>query len=138
MERDDQMMMELLMQDEADAAADQVHEMMVLTTLLRYCEKLNAVPRRGGLRVGKAKNKNQHRLGGALLLDSDYFVDDAANTPKEFLRHFQMNKELIMKIVFGVREYDDYFMCKPDCCGYVGSRNARLPYGALRMEHHVI
>jgi hypothetical protein len=46
------------------------------------------------------------------LLDSYYFADDAKNIPKEFQRHFWMNKELFMKIVFGVREYNDYFMCK--------------------------
>jgi hypothetical protein len=26
-----------------------------------------------------------------------------------------MIKELFMKFVFGVREYDTYFMCKKDC-----------------------
>jgi hypothetical protein len=34
MDNDDKMMMELLMQDEADAAADHEHRMMVLTALL--------------------------------------------------------------------------------------------------------
>jgi hypothetical protein len=34
------------------------------------------------------KNKNRHRLAGALLLDSNYFVEDAVNTPKEFMHHF--------------------------------------------------
>jgi hypothetical protein len=81
--------------------------MMVLTALMRYREQLLAVSRRGGSRVGKAKNKNRHRLAGALLLDSDYFADDATNTPKEFRRCFRINKEMFVKIVFGVREYDD-------------------------------
>jgi hypothetical protein len=58
--------------------------MMVLTALLRYQEQLLAVPRQGGSRVRKAMNKNQHRLAGALLFDSDYFADNATNTPKEF------------------------------------------------------
>jgi hypothetical protein len=52
-----------------------------------------------------------------------------------------MNKELFMKIVFSVLEYDDYFMCKKNYTGLWGShrfRNARLTYGALPMEHHVI
>ncbi|XP_071683465.1 uncharacterized protein [Lolium perenne] len=31
-----------------------------------------------------------------------------------------MNKDLFMKIVFGVREYDDYFMIKQDCTGLWG------------------
>jgi hypothetical protein len=78
---------------------------MVLTALLE--EQLLIVPRRGGSWAGKAKNKNRHRLVGALLLDSDYIADDTENTPKEFPSRFWMNKELFMKIVFGVREYND-------------------------------
>jgi hypothetical protein len=31
-----------------------------------------------------------------------------------------MNKELLMNIVFGVREYDSYFICKKDCTGFCG------------------
>jgi hypothetical protein len=91
MDDDNEMMMELLMQDEAPA--NQEHRLMVLT----------AIPRQGGLRVGKAKNNNRHRLAGALLLDSDYFADEVANNPTEFGRRFRMNKELFMKIMFGVR-----------------------------------
>ena len=51
------------------------------------------------------------------MLDTDYFADAATHMPKDFRRRFRMNKELFMKIVFGVREYDDYFMCKKDCTG---------------------
>jgi hypothetical protein len=102
MDSDDEMVIELLMQDEADAAADQEQRMMVFTALLRYQEQLATVPRRGGSTVGKANNENRHRLAGALLLDSDYFADDAANTPKEFRCCFRKNKELFMKIVLGV------------------------------------
>jgi hypothetical protein len=63
------MMMELLTQDKVDAAADQEQRMMVLTALLRY-QELIAARRCGGSRVGKAPNKDRHRLAGALLLDS--------------------------------------------------------------------
>jgi hypothetical protein len=56
---DDKMMMELLMQDEVDIAADQEHRMMVLTAMLRYREQLAVVPRRCGSRAMKAKNKNR-------------------------------------------------------------------------------
>jgi hypothetical protein len=94
--------------------------MMVLAALLRYREQLLVVPRRGSSRVGKVKNKNRHQLAGAILLDSDYFADDAANTSKKFWRHFHMKKELFMKIVIGMREYNDYFQCKPNCTGQYG------------------
>jgi hypothetical protein len=66
-------------------------------------------PAGGGSVRGKAPNKDRSRNAGALLLYSNYFADNAINTPKEFHRCFRMNKELFMKIVQGVREYDDYF-----------------------------
>jgi hypothetical protein len=82
---------------------------------LRQQQMENAVPRRGGSVCGKAPNKYRSRNAGALLLYSDYFADNAINTPKEFHWRFRMNKELFMKIVQGVREYDDYFKYKKDC-----------------------
>jgi hypothetical protein len=72
----------------------------------------NVVPRRGGSVRGKAPNKDRSRNTGALLLYSDYFADNAINTPKEFRRRFRMHEDLFMKIVQGVREYDDYFKYK--------------------------
>ncbi|XP_071678596.1 uncharacterized protein [Lolium perenne] len=52
-----------------------------------------------------------------MLLECDYFADDATHTPKEFRHRSRMNKDLFMKIVFGVREYDNYFMSKKECTG---------------------
>jgi hypothetical protein len=78
------------------------------------------VPRRGGSRLGKRENVNRHHQDGAMLLECDYFADDATHTPKEFQRRSRMNKDLFMKIIFGVREYDDYFMSKKECTGLWG------------------
>jgi hypothetical protein len=66
-----------------------------------------------------------------LLLDYDYFAEDAANTPEEFRCHFRMNKKTFMKIMFGVQEYDDYFMCKPDCTGLHGFSSVQKCMAAL-------
>jgi uncharacterized short protein YbdD (DUF466 family) len=41
-------------------------------------------------------------------------ADKAIHTSLEFRRRFRINKELFMKIVVGVREYDEYFRCKKD------------------------
>jgi hypothetical protein len=71
---------------------------------LRQQQVENVVPHWGGSVHGKAPNKDQSRNVGALLLYSDYFADNAVNTPKEFHRRFRMNKDLFMKIVKGVRE----------------------------------
>jgi hypothetical protein len=35
-----------------------------------------------GLETRKAKNRDQHRLAGAMLLNADYFADEATNTPR--------------------------------------------------------
>jgi hypothetical protein len=40
--------------------------------------------------------------------------------PMDFRRRFRMNNEVFMKTVFGVREYDAYFMCKKYCTGLWG------------------
>ncbi|XP_051190679.1 uncharacterized protein [Lolium perenne] len=106
----------------------------MLASLLRLCQPILAlvVPRRGGSRVGKTRNKERHRQSGAVLLDSDYFADDATHTEKDFWRRFRMNKDLLMKIVFGIREYDHYFMFKQDCTSLWGFSSIQKCFAALR------
>nr|XP_051206936.1 uncharacterized protein LOC127322030 [Lolium perenne] len=87
---------------------------------------------------GKRRNINRHREAGAMLLDADYFNDNATHSPKEFWRRFKMNKDLFLKIVHDVREYDTYFMAKKYCTGLWGftsiqkctSSTRCLAYGA--------
>ncbi|XP_071681178.1 uncharacterized protein [Lolium perenne] len=43
-----------------------------------------------------------------------------------------MNKELYLKIVYGVREYDDYFMAKQDCTGLWGFTSIQKCTAAMR------
>jgi hypothetical protein len=96
----------------------------------------NIVPYRGGSVPGKAPNKNRQRDASALLLHSDYFADDAINTSKEFCWRFRMNKDLFMKIVQGVKDYDDSSTRKIalESGGSCPFRNAWSPYGAFHME----
>jgi hypothetical protein len=68
--------------------------------LLQLWQQMNnVVPRQGDSVPGKTSNKNRQRDVGALLLYSDYFADNAINTPKEFRQRFRMNTDLFMKIV---------------------------------------
>jgi hypothetical protein len=67
-----------------------------------------------GLETRKAKNRDQHRLAGAMLLKTDYFTDEETNISKKFYHRSRMNKELFMRIVFGIMEYADNFTCKKD------------------------
>jgi hypothetical protein len=99
---------------------------------------LFGVPRRGGSNPGNRRNVNRHRQAGAMLLDADYFIDDATHSPKEFRHRFWMNKNLFMKIVFGVREYDDYFMIKQDCTclwGFTSIQKCTTAMCCIAMEH---
>jgi hypothetical protein len=85
MDNDEEIMMEVLQEDEAEAAAHLQCCNMGFAFLLQVRQHLNnVVPRWGGSRSGKALNKNHHRDACAMLLHSDYFADDASNTPKEF------------------------------------------------------
>ncbi|XP_071681679.1 uncharacterized protein [Lolium perenne] len=88
--------------------------------MLHVRQPLFAVPRRGGSKPGNRRNINWHREAGAMLLVTDYFNDGATHSPKEFRRRFRMNKELLLKIVHGAREYDKYFMAKKYCTSLWG------------------
>jgi hypothetical protein len=69
-----------------------------LVALLCYREQLNDVLGRGGSKVGEAKiNKDRHRLACAILLDANYFADNAIHTPKDFCRHFRMTTSCARK-----------------------------------------
>jgi hypothetical protein len=109
MDSNDELMMEVMQEDEAEAAAHLQRSNMGFAFLLQLRQHMeNTVPPPpGGSVPRKAPNKNHSRNIGALLLYSDYFADNAINTPKKFCRRFRMNEEFFMKIVQGVREYDD-------------------------------
>ncbi|XP_071683579.1 uncharacterized protein [Lolium perenne] len=84
---------------------DSDDEMMVqLFTEEQNAEPFFVVPRRDGSKPGNRRNINRHRQADAMLLDADYFNDDATHSPKEFWRRFRINKELFLKIVYSVRE----------------------------------
>jgi hypothetical protein len=107
MHNDDKMMVVLFMHVEANATAERQQQLMMLANLLHLCRHLLSIsaPTRGGSRVGKAPNKDRHRQDGSLLLDSDYFADNTTHKSKDLRPRFRMNKNLFMKIIFGITEY---------------------------------
>nr|XP_051202193.1 uncharacterized protein LOC127315779 [Lolium perenne] len=94
--------------------------------MLRVRQPFFIVPRRGCSKPGKRRNINRHREAGAMLLDVDY------HWRKEFGRRFRMNKDLFLKIVHGIREYDTYFMAKRDCTGLWGFTSIHKRTNAMR------
>jgi hypothetical protein len=83
-DQDDEMMMEMLMKEEADVAANIQQRLLILTDILHLRDQINVGPGRGGSRARKAKNKGWHRLAGIMLFDSDCFKDDTTHTAKTF------------------------------------------------------
>jgi hypothetical protein len=119
MDSDNEMLVQMFMEEENTVAIQWRQQRLMLVSLLHLRQPILAlaVPRRGSSRVGKSRNKERHHQAGALLLDSDCFADDTTHMTKDFRRRFRMKNDLFMKIVFGVSEYDYYFMCKQDCTG---------------------
>jgi hypothetical protein len=56
----------------------------------------------------------------AFMLETDYFAGQPTHTAKDIRPLFGMNKKLFMRILYGVREYVEYFMSKKDCTILVG------------------
>jgi hypothetical protein len=73
MDSDDELMMEVMQEDEAEAAAHLQRWNMGFAFLLQLWQQQmeNAVPHRGSLVRRKAPNKDHSRNAGALLLYSD-------------------------------------------------------------------
>jgi hypothetical protein len=69
MDSDDELMMEVIEEDEAEAAAHLQHWNMGFAFLLQLWQQQmeNSVPRRGGSVRGKVPNKDHSRNTGALL-----------------------------------------------------------------------
>jgi hypothetical protein len=90
MNSDDEMLAQLFMEEENTAAVWRHQQQLMLASLLRLRQPIVALaaPRRGCSRVVKMKNKERHHQASALLLDSDYFVNDATHMPKDFRRRF--------------------------------------------------
>ncbi|XP_071678465.1 uncharacterized protein [Lolium perenne] len=108
-------MVQLFTEKQNVQAVRRQQQQLILTNMLRVRQPFFVVPQRGGSKPGKRMNINYHREAGAMLLDADYFNDDVTYLPKKFWRRFRMNKELFLKVVHDVREYDKYFMTKKDC-----------------------
>ena len=117
MDSDGEVMFCQLMREEA-AFADEEENEMVMAALLEAMAVEAAEPKHGGSRRGRRANKNRQRATGHRLLWDDYFSDTPANTPQEFRRRFQMNRELFSRIVHGVWDYDEHFELKKTASGF--------------------
>jgi hypothetical protein len=111
MDSNHEMMVQHWMQEEAEAVTKRKKRLLLLVYLLRIQAKLQPLCI-GGSFKGKSKNIGRHQMAKAVMLEDNYFKDDATHGPKTFRRRFRMNKETFRHIVQGAREYDAYFLCK--------------------------
>ena len=121
MDSGDEEMLAALLDEEADfaaAATDEEHLLMLACLAGLY--DVDAQSKRGGSAPGRRKSKARQRAEGYCILYGDYFADDPVDGEKTFRRRFRMNRNLFLRIVHGVREFDNYFVCKKDCTGTVG------------------
>jgi hypothetical protein len=90
-------------------------------------------PRRGGSALGRSKSKLGQGLKGYYILYADYFTDDPFHGEMVFWRHFQMSQKLFLDIIYVVRHFDNYFICKKDFTGMIGFFSLQKCTAALRM-----
>jgi hypothetical protein len=84
MDSEDEMMITLLMQEEAEATVESKKGLLLLISLLGQWAKLQP-PHIGGS-VRQAEEHCAHRLAGAEMLEDDYFKDGVG--PKYFVAVF--------------------------------------------------
>jgi hypothetical protein len=66
-----------------------------MTALLLLRAGINALPRSGGSRPGKTRNKDRQRMNSALMLEYDYFACNAIHTPIEFRLTLQDEQRVV-------------------------------------------
>ncbi|XP_073355290.1 uncharacterized protein [Aegilops tauschii subsp. strangulata] len=132
MDSDDEEAFVALLEEEADADAQEEEHLMVLAALDGLFAS-NAKPRQGGSASGRLKAKQRHRLEGYCLLYSDYFADAPLHGEKIFRRRYWMSRKLFLGIVNSIYEFDIYFKCKKDCTGTLGFTSLRKCTTTMRM-----
>jgi hypothetical protein len=138
MDSDDETMFATLMEEEDEiTVGDDKDHLMMLSCLMALYARSDAKPRRGGLALGRRKSKPRQRLEGYCIIYANYFADDPLHGEVVFRRRFRMSRKLFLDIVYAIRCFDNYFICKKDCTGMVGFphfRSALLLCECLHME----
>jgi hypothetical protein len=136
MDSNDETMFATLMEKEAEIAVtnDEEH-LMMLSCLMALYARTDAKPRHGGSAPRCRKSKPRQRLEGYCILYADHFADDPLHDEAVFRCRFRMSRKLFLDIVYAIRHFDNYFICKKDCTGMVGFPHFRsalriLAYGA--------
>ncbi|XP_048599600.1 uncharacterized protein LOC125579783 [Brassica napus] len=75
----------------------------------------------------------RNREGGQDRLWNDYFSEDATFSSQIFRRRFRMNKDLFLRIVYGLSENFPFFQQRRDATGRLGLSALQKCTAAIRM-----
>ncbi|XP_048633966.1 putative nuclease HARBI1 [Brassica napus] len=75
----------------------------------------------------------RNREGGQYRLWNDYFSEDATFPSQIFRRRFRMNKDLFLRIVYGLSENFPFFQQRRDATGRLGLSALQKCTAAIRM-----
>jgi hypothetical protein len=72
-------------------------------------------------------------MEGYCIMYADYFIDDPLHGVVVLRCRFRMSQKLFLDIVYVVRQFDTYFICKKDCTCMVGFYLLQKCAAALRI-----
>ncbi|OAV98916.1 hypothetical protein PTTG_05802 [Puccinia triticina 1-1 BBBD Race 1] len=78
-------------------------------------------------KIQRRPNKDQRHAEGNEKLMKDYLLDNSTYDDRDFVRRFQLRKELFLKIVRDVGSACPYFVQKPDCTGKLAKNTFEGP-----------
>jgi hypothetical protein len=96
-------------EEEGDVPSDEEEQMTILSCLLQLQALEDAAtPGRGGSKFVQEKSKHRQRMEGHAILYTKYFaMNESTYNAKYFCPCYRMKKDLLMRIVHGVREFDN-------------------------------
>jgi hypothetical protein len=124
------------MNDAWDLYVDDDDEEHVINNMLLEDSQEEEIVARvwGGSRPGRSRNVERGRHEMHLRIMKDYFQEDPVYGPVFFRRLYRMRRELLLVIMDRVIARDDYFVQKPDACGFMGLSPHQKITAALRMQ----
>ena len=120
--------------DTSDDDSENGSEIVIVATVLVHNFNQTEWPRHVGSVVGRAPALDRDREQGHYQLWKDYFHPvKPTYLDHKFRRRFRMSQNLFMRILEGVRAYDEYFVARPDATGRYGFSSYQKCTAAIRM-----
>ena len=125
-----------MMEEDVNAAAGDEENQKNHVVLPARQAELNAPPQHGVSNPGRQANENYRRVMDHVLIYNDYFSVNPTHGPIPFQQCFRTQKDVFMRIVYDVREYDDYFELKQDHNRLIGFSSNQKCDAAMQYLAH--